>query len=377
MPEIPENKSRSIANPYKDLDKRQYWKSGVVRNRSFLPERLYKKKFSIGANTRIATAGSCFAQHIGRSLKQHNFNILDLEPAPDSLPAHRHADYGYSLYSARYGNIYTIRHLLQLANEAFERVRPMDGIWQKKDRFVDAFRPGIEPKGFKTAGDVTSHREFHLQKCRQLFVGMDLFVFTLGLTECWIHKKSGTVFPIAPGVIAGEYDREIYEFKNLRFSELIKDFMEFRELIHEMQARADRCKFLLTVSPVPLAATATENHVLSATIYSKSVLRAVAGQLAESLSDVDYFPSFELISSHLSRGMYYGSDLRSINEEGVRAVMNMFFSEHGDLPLDKKAGNNCDTTNSVVPVQGMPTDADICEEELLGYFSPTDTEKKS
>ncbi|WP_339375331.1 hypothetical protein [Paracoccus yeei] len=34
---------------------------------------------------------------------------------------------------------------------------------------------------------------------------------------------------------------------------------------------------LLTVSPVPLAATTTDNQVLVPTTYSKSVLRSVAG----------------------------------------------------------------------------------------------------
>ncbi|WP_428660504.1 GSCFA domain-containing protein [Reyranella sp.] len=46
-------------------------------------------------------------------------------------------------------------------------------------------------------------------------------------------------------------------------------------------------RFLLTVSPVPLKASASQNHVLAATTYSKSVLRAVAGQLADTYDDVD------------------------------------------------------------------------------------------
>ena len=365
-----------MANPYRGLDKRQYWKSGFDKNNSFLPERLYKKKFSIDASTRIATAGSCFAQHIGRMLKRHNFNILDLEPAPDSLPEHLHAEYGYSLYSARYGNIYSLRHLLQLANEAFELSSPADDVWQKKDRFFDAFRPGIEPNGFKSPEEVRNHREFHLQKCRQLFTEMDVFVFTLGLTECWIHSRSGTVFPTAPGVVAGEFNKEKYEFRNLTFSELINDFIEFRSIVHNLQARADKCKFLLTVSPVPLAATATDNHVLSATIYSKSVLRAVAGQLAESLPDVDYFPSFELISSHLSGDMFYESDRRSVSDEGVKTVMSLFFSEHGNVSLAEEVENECNISHSPASAQDMPADSDICEEELLGSFAPIDTVKK-
>ena len=40
---------------------------------------------------------------------------------------------------------------------------------------------------------------------------MDIFIFTLGLTESWRNKDEGCVFPIAPGVIAAEFSDK-YEF---------------------------------------------------------------------------------------------------------------------------------------------------------------------
>jgi hypothetical protein len=88
-------------------------------------------------------------------------------------------------------------------------------------------------------------------------------------------------------------------------------------------------RMLLTVSPVPLIATASSEHVLVATTYSKSVLRAVAGSLAGRLSDCHYFPSFELVSSHPSRGMFFDPDLRSVNARGVSFVMEHFFRAMG------------------------------------------------
>ena len=64
-------------------------------------------------------------------------------------------------------------------------------------------------------------------------------------------------------------------------------------------------RFLLTVSPVPLTATNSGNHVLVATVDSKSRLRAVAGQLARTVSRVDYFPSYEIISAPPFRGSFF------------------------------------------------------------------------
>ena len=109
---------------------------------------------------------------------------------------------------------------------------------------------------------------------------------------------------------------------------------------------------LLTVSPVPLIATASAEHVLVATTYSKSVLRAVAGSLAERLPDCHYFPSFELISSHPSRGMFFNPDLRTVEQRGVAFVMEHFFKAIGKAAGESVADDlGCDEEEIQVGVQ--------------------------
>jgi hypothetical protein len=95
-----------------------------------------------------------------------------------------------------------------------------------------------------------------------------------------------------------------------------------------------RMRFLLTVSPVPLTATAEKQHILAATTYSKSVLRAAAGFLAQTRQDVDYFPSYELIAQFPTHGKFYESNLRSVKKEGVDFVMAHF--ERG-IGIDKNS----------------------------------------
>ena len=51
-------------NPYSDLPKSAFWKTGVTQEDPYEIKDIYKKKFDIRKDTRIATAGSCFAQHI-------------------------------------------------------------------------------------------------------------------------------------------------------------------------------------------------------------------------------------------------------------------------------------------------------------------------
>ena len=155
---------------------------------------------------------------------------------------------------------------------------------------------------------------------------MNVFVFTFGLTEAWVSRETGRVYPTAPGTIAGEYDPERFEFRNFGFNDVHDDFVAFRELV---LGRNPGVRFLVTVSPVPLTATATQDHVLVATTYSKSVLRAVAGALAAEFPDVDYVPSYEVIATPWSKGAYYESNLRTVRKVGVSAVMRIFFAEHG------------------------------------------------
>ena len=73
-------------NPYSDLPKSAFWKTGVAQENPYAIEGIYKKKFDILASAKIATAGSCFAQHISRHLKKNGYNVLDVEPPPPGLP---------------------------------------------------------------------------------------------------------------------------------------------------------------------------------------------------------------------------------------------------------------------------------------------------
>lgn len=343
-----------MIHPYTGLPGQSFWSTGVVAGHPLQPVGLYKKKFSIGPNDRIATAGSCFAQHISRHLRASGYTVLDVEPPPPNIPQELARRFGYLTYSARYGNLYTTRQLLQLAQEALLGRDPGEVAWGKGDRYHDALRPAVEPDGLASPDDVLIHRQHHIRKVRTLLETCTVFVFTLGLTETWQDIETGTVYPTAPGTIAGKYDPKRVKFKNLRFAESLEDFHKFRALIKTVNPEV---RFLVTVSPVSLNATASAQHVLPATIYSKSVLRAVAGDLYNEFEDVDYFPSYEIVASHPSRGFFYESNLREVNAAGVEVVMKAFLEEH--VPLSASSAKKKKTSEDV-----------ICEEALLEAFAP-------
>jgi hypothetical protein len=305
----------------------QFWRRAIERVPFEKVDPVVCTSFKLSHNDRIATAGSCFAQHISSSLSQHGFNYFITE-RNDSISkeeaTHRH----YGLFTARYGNIYSTRQLLQLFDRAYGFFNPADGHWLRSDgKWVDAFRPQLEPDGFASLEDLEMSRAEHFRAVREMFEGLDVMVFTLGLTEVWRSRIDGAVYPIAPGVVAGEFDETRYEFVNLSVHEVIEDLQLFIERLRGINAKA---KMILTVSPVPLVATYENRHVLVSTTLSKSLLRTAADQFVRNTAMVDYFPSYEIITGHYNYGKYYEQDLRSINTEGVQHVMRLFLSHYGE-----------------------------------------------
>ena len=313
---------RKVPHPYTDLPDYAYWKQGlgVVPREEVDP--VVNPRFRIGARDKVATAGSCFAQHISRRLRESGFNFLVTEQAPADQDAAQAR--GFYDFSARYGNVYTARQLLQLFDRAFGFYQPLERAWKRDDgRWCDPFRPRVEPDGFATEAELEADRERHLAAVRRMFLELDIFVFTLGLTECWISRLDGAAFPMAPGVAGGTYDPDRHAFVNFTAGEVKADVEAFLARLAQVNPRA---KVLLTVSPVPLAATREDRHVLVSSTYSKAALRVAAEEVVAAHPHVQYFPSFEIITGPHAVGGYFAADRRSVTERGVDHVMRVFMA---------------------------------------------------
>jgi len=310
-------------HPYRSAPDHTSWRRAVARPEPGDIDPVVKFGVSIDPTTKVATAGSCFAQHIARHLRESGFNYYVVEAGHPVLPETVRLANNYGLFSARYGNIYTARQLVQLFERAYGLFEPVEDCWKEADDvFVDPFRPTAQPGGFISELEMRLDRDQHLACVRKMFETLDVFIFTLGLTECWVSGADGAVFPICPGVEGGEFDEERHLFVNETVDDVVNEMSAF--LMHLARVNP-RARVILTVSPVPLAATGRrDEHVLSATTYSKSVLRVAAEILVSRFQHVEYFPSYEIITGAFSRGAYYADDLRNVLENGVSHVMKLF-----------------------------------------------------
>lgn len=308
-------------NPYKNLPRQSFWRSTVQSSNALEADFDCGRKFTFSGSDVFATAGSCFAQHFARRLAEKGGQVLVAEKRHPLVG--EESGHGYGVFSARYGNLYTVRQLLELLEQAYG-MRPVvhEYARRRNGRFVDMLRPRAVPMGFASEAHARADRFFHLSAVREMIRRMSVFVFTLGLTEAWVNEGGGYCYPVVPGSVAGVFHADLHRFRNFSFGETIDELRKVVALVREHNPVA---RMLLTVSPVGLVATAEPRNVIVSTAASKSILRAAVDEVVRSHEHVDYFPSYEIITSPYSRGGFWAEGLRDVTEQAVETVMEIFF----------------------------------------------------
>ncbi len=353
-----------MTHPYESLQGSAFWRTAVAERHALHIDALWNPKFQVLPEHKIVTAGSCFAQHIGKALERRGYFWFDAEPAPSVLTPAEARRFNYGVFSFRTGNIYTARMLRQWMEFAFGIRELPDEVWQQGHRVVDPLRPAIEPSGFFDVDELQMSRQATLAAVRRAVREADVFVFTLGLTESWQNQEAGYEYAACPGTQAGQFDPARDRFENQNFGAIHRDLTDVIKLL---KTENPNIKILLTVSPVPLTATASGSHVLVATSQSKAVLRAVASDVVAHNANVDYFPSYEIITSPAFEGRFYDTNKRSVIPEGVSHVMETFFRDQKRIfgepaksePKRKRTARKAAETEMDV----------ICEEEMLDAFA--------
>lgn len=347
-----------MINPYTSLPDYAFWRRSVAQLSVNEVDPITQVPFYIERHNKIATAGSCFAQHISNTLVKEGMQYLVTETEPLTNWANTE---GFGVFPARFGNIYTTRQFLQLFQRAYGLFEPKDVAWTRPDGvLVDPFRPRIQEQGYPSVEAVDADRRAHLGAVRSMFETCDVLIFTLGLTESWLSLADGAAFPIAPGVVAQGADPQAYRFHNLTVPEMVDDLVT---LIDHVRVVNQGLKVILTVSPVPLVATYEDRHVLVSTTYSKSALRVVAEMTCAARGYVAYFPSYEIITGSYNRSKYFADDLREVTPEGVGRVMSLF-KKHYLGPVD----------GSQPPARVLVRQAPVASTNMLEQSAPKSAE---
>ena len=329
--------------PYQSQPIESFWSSAVREPQETNTLMAIEPLTSIlSKETIVCSAGSCFAQYIGKELYSRGFDYIK-----SALSGERIESFGF-------GNIYTSRHMSQWLEFALgKREWSTASVFQTPDGFHDYILPHLE--ALSTEHEVFKRRKRIAEELKAGLSKAQVFIFTLGLTETWVNLV-GDVFPLCPGVHGGEFDPAAHKFLNLNTSDVATDLAEIHRHLMDINPEIH---LILTVSPVPLTATATDEHVLVANARSKAILRTAADEFVTASERVSYFPSYELIS-HNSRGDdRIQENLRNVSQQGVKLVMAHAFDDQTEL---KNA--TIGTSDNAVLLADTADEA-LCEEAML------------
>jgi hypothetical protein len=342
--------------PYDRIAPYQDWRravSDVPDRRTIVPQG--PAKFTLPREARVASAGSCFAARVGERLRTVGLNYLVVEAGAEPL-------------SARYGDVYTALQLAQLFDRALGRFEPLERAWlTPSGALIDPFRPRAKPDGYPTLEALEADRRGHLEAVRGMFHDLDVFIFTLGLTEVWTDVRDGAAFPSCPGRGRGYFDPDRYAWRNLGVAETSEQLERFVAALHEINPTA---KVLFTVSPVHNAATMHPTHVVRASLECKASLKIAAEAVARCHDFVDYYASYDLVMQNVGGEQFFAADGRHVTDATADIVTQGFIEHYfgervslGDPPAPKAP-----PVDAVAPAASRERSQSLgaeCDEDVL------------
>lgn len=273
-------------------------------------------RFSLKAGCSVFTIGSCFARNVELHLERLGFAV----PTRVFMAANAEL---MKMQGGEVLNRYTPPSIYQELMWT-KRIMDRDGsvtiedlepflLPLQNDRFIDLQRRVNDRFGISRE-QAFEHRCLFFELFRQAFE-CDAIVITLGLIECWWDRKTQSYVEFS-NEFRRHAEDDRFSFRQLDFPTAY-DFI--KKTIDLLSPNGER-PILLTTSPIPIHRTFTRDDVIVANTYSKSVLRAVAGQLSAERDFVDYFPSYESVM--LSRGAtVWEDDLIHVEPAFVGRIM--------------------------------------------------------
>lgn len=272
----------------------------------------FEPSFTIEPGEAIFTVGSCFARNIERRFATLGFHLPALSI---SLPdEERASDVVNDIL-----NKYPPHSILNEFRWALDPDFPFPEasyLEMRNDRWHD---PHLAGNVARAPLERVRERRAMVQDIYRQAANCRIVVVTLGLVEAWLDHFTGLYLNEAPPKAVVQADPTRFTLEILTVDEI----MEALEALHVLLGRFGHPEFrlLVTVSPVPFKSTFTGRDALLANTYSKSALRVAVEMFALRHSNVDYFPSYEIVTL-TNRSAAFIQDNRHVTSSVVDEIVD-------------------------------------------------------
>jgi tetratricopeptide (TPR) repeat protein len=283
-----------------------------------LAQLTFTPSFTFSQADRIMTIGSCFAREMETRLAQLGF---DLPMKAVALPAEERATKTENDIISKF-TVQSIENELLWASgraapppgQLFLQVG--EGLWHDPQLVNNVHPASIER--------VAERREMVQAAFRQL-PGCRIVIITLGLAEAWFDHETSLYLNTAPPTAASKRHPNRFSLDVLDYDDIYSSLERIYALLQK-HGHPD-FRVLITVSPVPFKATFTGEDAITANTYSKSVQRAACQAFVARHGNVDYFPSYEIVTMS-DRELVYERDNVHIGGSTVAYIVDQVLANY-------------------------------------------------
>ncbi|MBD3665378.1 GSCFA domain-containing protein [Sulfitobacter sp. TSTF-M16] len=263
-------------------DARKYPNREDERYDDFMFFPAIEPSFSIGRDETVFTIGSCFARNVEKFLLDHNVTV----PTAHFEAPHEEAPGNPNRVLNQY-NPGTMMQVVEAAGQTPDKRAIYGGL---TGSVVDCL---LATGGRAVSKSRAMERRQQISDLYGAGLGASqTVIITLGLIETWYDKQDELYLNEAPGVRFVRKNPDRFEFRQMGYEECSSVVNKMLQRLTDLGK-----KVVLTVSPVPLQVTFSGGDAVTRNAYSKSLLRVVAEQAATTFDNVDYFPSYEMVTT--------------------------------------------------------------------------------
>lgn len=255
-----------------------------------------ESSFKIDYYHKILTMGSCFAENIGKRMKDACFDIVT------------------NPFGVLY-NPYSISNSLRLLmnNKHFERSDIFEnrGLWQSFAHSSLFSSYSVE--------ECLDNMNIQAENAINFLKDTDYLLITFGTAWVFEEMESGRVVSNCHKLPASNFKR-----RRLSTDEIVTDYSE---LIIQLVTLNPKLKIVFSVSPIRhWKDGAHENNI------SKSTLHLAIDELSNKFDNVYYFPAYEIQMDELRDYRFYAADMVHPSDVAVDYIWMRFSDTYFDKP---------------------------------------------